>query len=865
VVVVVIVGVSWLAAARAGAAEGEALSFRREVQPILAAHCQQCHGAELQEAGLRVDRGTLLLDGSDSGEVVTSGQADQSLLVKAVLGNDSNIVAMPPEGPRLTPDQIDILRRWIDQGANIDDGDGANAEGPSSRDDEADAKVVSTSSDHWSFQPVRRPALPLGTRRGQVLTPIDAFWLQTLQQQGLEASPEADRVTLLRRVSLDLVGLPPSREEMERFLDDREPDAYERAVDRLLASPAYGERWGRHWLDLARYADSNGYSRDSAREMFLYRDWVIQAINGDLPFDQFTIEQLSGDLLPEATREQLIATGFHRNTLVNEEGGTDDEQFRIDAVADRVATTGEVFLGLTLGCARCHSHKYDPISQREYYQLFAFFNNCDEPGLEVPTREQVASGEIARRDEIRRQIDEQEAQIRGRQAEFDAGQTAWEESLTAPQKMALSSLVQDALQKQRADRTVEEREAVVRAYRNTEGARQQFSQIAAIEKLRSLEPPVTQALILRERSQSRETHVHRRGNFLDLGRRVQPGVPAALPALAARSSSGDHAVAAGEAHNRLALARWIVSESNPLTARVFVNRVWQRLFGRGLVETENDFGTQGAPPTHPELLDWLASELMRGEWSVKRLHRVLVLSRVYRQSSTYREEVAAIDPGNQWYARQSRLRMEAEIVRDAALTAAGLLTRRIGGPSVFPPQPEGVFEFTQDPKPWKTAEDADRYRRGMYTHFWRSSPYPSLMVFDFPNSNVTCTARLRSNTPLQSLTVANDEQFVECAQAMAARVLAKRAHEGTEDSSGPALEIAAELFATALGRRPTDAEGQQLIRVYESQRARFASDAGQRDAWLVEAPLRIGAAEEQAAWAMVARVLLNTDEFITRE
>jgi len=853
---------AWIVTATSHADEPGPVSFHRDIRPILSAHCQSCHGVEKQEAGLRVDRGALLLEGSDSGAVVTSGRADQSLLLKAVQGNDSNVVAMPPEGPRLAAAQVDLLRRWIEQGATIDEEAATDTPVPAATDEDADAKVVAAPSNHWSFQPIRRPVLPMVTRRDLVKTPVDAFWLQSLGQQGLEPSPEADRATLLRRVSLDLTGLPPSRDESERFLNDAEPGAYERVVDRLLASPAYGERWGRHWLDLARYADSNGYTIDSAREMFLYRDWVIEAINADLPFDQFTIEQLGGDLLPNASTGQLVATGFHRNTLVNEEGGTDDEQFRVDAVADRVATTGEVFLGLTVGCARCHSHKYDPISQREYYQLFAFFNNCDEPGLDVPTRAQVENGEIARRDELRRQIEELESQILARQAEFDAGQAAWEDSLTSEQKMALPRLAQDALQKDLGERTTEEGDAVVRAYRNTPAARARFPQIAAIESLRTKEPAFPQALILRERSQVRETHVHRRGNFLDLGRRVQPDVPAALPSLASHES------ARVEPRDRLALARWIVSRDNPLTARVFVNRVWQRLFGRGLVETENDFGTQGESPTHPELLDWLSSELLRGDWSVKRLHRVLVLSGVYRQSSAWREELAAVDPGNRWYARQSRLRLEGEIVRDSALTVAGLLTRRVGGPSVFPPQPDGVFDFTQDPKPWKTAKGADRYRRGMYTHFWRSSPYPSLVVFDFPNSNVTCTARLRSNTPLQSLTVANDVQYVECAQALAGRVLAQRA--GNHQPIDNPAEVAADLFATALGRLPGDAECTQLVRVYESQRVRFTNDASQRDAWLADSPARPDAAVgqdavEHAAWAMVARVLLNTDEFITRE
>ncbi len=856
-----------------------AIDFRRDVEPILRSRCYECHGASKREAGLRLDSMRGLLEGGDTGVALVAGKSAESLLIKAIEGGDDSITAMPPDGPPLDADQVALLRAWVDQGAIVSDAVSESIE--NATEDDASPKATDNRwAHHWSFQPVRKNPVPRPKNSDRARTAIDAFWLAALEAQGIEPSTEAPRGTWLRRVTFDLLGLPPTRDELLQFLGDARPDAYERVVDRLLASPAYGERWGRHWLDVARYADSNGYTRDSAREMFLYRDWVIQALNADLPFDQFTIEQLAGDLLPQPTVAQLLATGFHRNTLTNEEGGTDDEQFRVDAVADRVATTGEVFFGLTLGCARCHSHKYDPISQREYFQLFAFFNNCDEPSLEVPGARQIANGELARRDEIRQQIAQLESDLKKRQSEWDAARLLWEKTLTPAQRIALSTPIQDALQKPPAERSLEETQLVDGAFQLTEGARKQFAEVDKITSLRATEPKVPRGLIMKRRDMPRETHVHRRGDFLDLGRRVEPNVPEFLPALfqprlsASSAVSGDGAVTVSTVSSelsaasspsespvpdRLELARWIVRRDHPLTARVQVNRIWQKFFGRGFVETENDFGTQGSLPSHPELLDWLAAEWMDGGWSTKRLHRLIVLSSVYRQSSTVSTQDAARDPNNVWLGRQRRLRLEAEIVRDNALAVSSLLTRKIGGKSVFPPQPEGVFEFTQDPKPWKTETGEDRYRRGMYTHFWRSSPYPMLIAFDFPNSNVTCTARLRSNTPLQSLTVANDVQFVECARFLAAKVMMQPI-----DTTNARVDW---LFETMFARQPVEAERQVAVATFRSYSDHFAAHPNDVALWLSEenASADDVARIDRAAWAATIRALMNVDEFMTRE
>ena len=856
---VLLLAVLSLVATRVEAEELPAVDYATEIKPLLTAHCVKCHGPSDQKAGLRLDTAALLRTGGDSGPAVSTEPAEPALLVQALLG-EGGVSKMPPKAePQLSPEQIALVKRWVAEGAK------SPAEEP------ATDRVRRTSS-HWAFQPVRRPAVPEPAIPGWGRTPVDAFIAQELVEQGLAPSPEADRLTLLRRVSLDLTGLLPTPAEVEAWLAETTPvvtpEAYDRLVDKLLASPHYGERWGRHWLDAARYADSNGFTIDSARDIWKYRDWVIDAVNRDLPYDQFVLEQLAGDLLENASLEQKIATGFHRNTLVNEEGGTDPEQFRVEAVSDRVATTGTVFLGLSVGCAQCHDHKYDPVSQREYYQLFAVFNTCDEPKLEVPTPEQIASNAQAKRDELRQKIKQLDEAFLAKKEQFQQDLDAWEAKIKEQPEVRekLPRLVANTINLNVGMRTPADLKELSDYYKTLPESKEKYPELAEVAALKAAEPKFVTTLVMQERSQPRETFVHVRGDFLRKGAKVAPDVPEVFP-------PWDEAWP----RNRVGLAKWLTSETNPLTARVMVNRVWQKYFGRGLVETENDFGLQGTRPTHPELLDWLASEFMAptvgaaaiegapvpsGAWSLKRLHKLLVSSAVYRQASTVRPEVLARDPNNLWLARQSRFRLDAEIVRDAALSASGLLTPTIGGPSVSPPQPEGVFAFTQVKKTWNVPTDGDRFRRAMYTYLWRSAPFAGLTVFDFPDSNMACTRRNRSNTPLQSLTLANDVAFVEFAQGFAARILAEG---GTDDAGRIRFAVRA-----ALSRDPSEAEQRRLVDYLTTTRAAFVADAAEAEKATTASPLATRfrgstPAPEFAAWSSLARVVLNLDEFISRE
>ncbi len=810
---------------------GEPLDYLRDIKPILAQHCYECHGARKQKSGLRLDTAAAVLRGGNSGPAMVPGKSDASKLMKAVTGADDT-PRMPYKKPPLTARQIALLKGWIDQGANAP----ANelAETP-----------TSAKSKHWAFQAPVRPPAPAVRNQGWARNPIDRFILARLEKEGISPSPEADRATLIRRLSLDLLGLPPSIEEVDEFLADSRPDAYERLVDRILGSPHYGERWGRHWLDLARYADSNGYSIDAPRSIWKYRDWVIAAFNRDLPFDQLTIEQVAGDMLPNAGVAQKIATGFHRNTPFNEEGGIDLEQFRVEAIVDRVNTTGSVFLGLTIGCAQCHDHKYDPICQREYYQFFAFYNNVDEPVLEVPTPEQVRD-----RQRLRAKIAAVEKQLKVLDHTSPAKQIAWEKSLSTAAVNRMPTDIRAILYIPPHQRTLQQQRTLTEAYRNADRSRHAVAGLgnplaflaaahvnaslvrAAMEKqidqLEQSGPKIATTLVMRERKTPRKTYVHLGGDFLRKGAEVEPAVPVVLNPLPS-----------SEKPNRLALAKWLVDPKNPLTARVTMNRFWQHYFGIGLVETENDFGTQGTAPTHPELLDWLATEFIARQWSMKAMHRLIVTSATYRQSSRHRPELATVDPRNRLLARQSRQRLDAEVVRDVALASSGLLCRRMSGPGVFPPQPEGVYSFTQVKRDWTENTGPDRYRRGIYTTFWRSAPYPALMVFDAPNAVSACTRRVRSNTPLQALTLLNDQSFFELAQGLAGRVL--------KEAKPTNPERIRYAFRLCLARAPSEREQQRLAQLLSQQLAEPHS------------------AKQLDSWTTVARVLLNLDEFITRE
>jgi len=828
--------------AAASALAAAPIDYLRDVKPIFLENCYRCHGASQQKGELRLDTAALALKGGESGPALKHGQSAGSLLVQAIKGTHPEIARMPYKKPPLTDAQIARIEQWIDQGAK------------------APVDEAAETKRHWAFSPPIRPTVPQIKQTRWPRNSIDHFILARLETERIKPSAEADRTTLIRRLSLDLTGLPPMVAEVDAFLRDRRPDAYERIVDRLLASPHYGERWGRHWLDVARYSDSNGYSIDAPRAIWKYRDWVINALNRDLPFDQFVIEQLAGDLLPNASLEQKIASGFHRHTQINQEGGIDPEQFRVEAVIDRVNTTGTAFLGLTIGCAQCHDHKFDPISQREYYQLFAFFNNTVEDGhgkstpggvLEIP-------GEVEDGENVEKELQETELDLDRYLDTKGSEVLKWEEALTPEELTKLKPEIRIALTVPFAGRGKKQKRLVYGAFRADDPEfKSRNSKLAKLEKK---EPKPVTTLVMAELKEPRQTFTLFKGDFTRPGERVLPATPAFLhPFRVWRKEKGPsprlspigwerESDISNSPPTRLDLARWMVDPANPLTARVTVNRIWQQYFGRGLVETENDFGAQGSPPTHPELLDWLATELVEpsngtaAPWSVKNLHRLVVTSATYRQSSRARPELASIDPNNKLLARQSRLRLDAEIVRDVCLSVSGLLNDKVGGPSVFPPQPEGVMNLGQSRREWKTSNGPDRYRRGMYTFFWRATPHPGLMVFDSPDAFSTCTRRLRSNTPLQALTLLNDEGYYEFAEAFAQRIIFQKL-----DTDRARLEYA---FRVCLGRKAGVAERQRLEQVLAQQ---LATNGGE------------GKAPEAEAWTTVSRVLLNLDETITRE
>ena len=830
----ILVGVAAPPVSGQGFSPEEIQFFETSIRPVLQTSCSQCHNESLRTSGFSVESRETLLQGGNRGEAISLDRPAESLILSA-LRQDGDLKM--PVGGKLPPEKIQDIERWIGLGAPWPEGP------PSGRSLEP--------ATHWSFQPVDQPSPPKVSDQTWVRNPIDRFVLARLEEAGLPPSPDASKSTLIRRVHLDLTGLPPSPETVQMFVEDTRPGAYERLVDRLIESPRYGERWGRHWLDLARYADSNGYNADAEREIWMYRDWVIDALNRDMPFDQFVIEQIAGDLLPNPSNEQLIATGFHRNTLLNLEGGVDFEQYRVEAVVDRVDVTGIAFLGMTLGCARCHDHKYDPISQREFYEFFAFFNSIDElsgefsnsagrarayePLLEFGTAEQYS-----RREAVQAQLKVMRDEQKRYQRELLKRQPEWEANLTEEDLAKLPIGVQRILQKPPEER-VEGRLVFVRnAFLNQDpGMQERRRAIAAVTKLL---PKIPSTLIMRELPARRATHIMEQGDFLRRGLQVEPGTPRVLPPLQA------------ERPNRLALARWIVDPSNPLTPRVTVNRIWQRYFGRGIVPTENDFGTQGEPPSHPQLLDWLASSFVDSGWSLKTIHRLIVTSSTYRQASGFRQAVDSKDPTNRWLGRQNRLRVESEVVRDLALSASGLLVDEIGGPSVFPSQPPGVMIR----KPWPESKGKDRYRRGLYTHFWRTSPHPGLMVFDSPDALTIATKRNRSNTPLQALTLLNDTGFHEFAQGLGQRIL--RETPGTDTA-----RRIKRAFQICLARPPSQTELETVRRFAVTQRDEFETDPQQIDPVLTLNLKSDSDRSELATWTAVAGVVLNLDEFVTRE
>jgi mono/diheme cytochrome c family protein len=994
------------------------IDYLRQIKPLLIAHCADCHNADLQESGYRVDVGALLVRGGDRGSTVVPGKPNESLLITALRGT-SKIPQMPLELEPLSAQQIDLIAKWIEQGAQLPDSEKVDTTGQ-------------RQSDHWAFQPIVRPTLPSPKTKHLAKNPIDLFVLAKLHDLGLEPSPRADRNTLIRRLYLDLLGIGPTIEQINKFVGNDNPAAYEELVDEILASPRYGERWGRHWLDLARYADSNGFTVDGSREIWKYREWVIHALNQDMPFDQFTTEQMAGDLLPDPSTEQLIATGFHRNTLINQEGGTSDEQFRVEAVVDRVNTTSGVYLGLTVGCAQCHQHKFDPISQRDFYELYAIFNNCEDnndaagsgPIINVPSQRQIELGKS-----LQTQLITAETPLAKHDKQFAESFSEWKENLakadavnwntlqpvlwttangallnivnenqllvdfsipandtftvhysSSPQRITAIRLepkthsnlplggpgrasngnfvlsefkaylttaegtrtelpiaraiadhsqdgfpiyhtidnkddtgwainmksgnanvnreatfflaepvdisttdkltielehaindkyligcfavsttsantallqvpasIQQLLNKEK--RTKDEDQQIDKAYKQTDLTRTALVKVVDSIKaqLNAHKKSIPSTMILRELEKSRTTHIQIRGDYLRTGAVVQPAVPAVLPPI----TLDDRSI------NRLDFAQWLTNGENPLTARVTVNRYWQRFFGLGIVETENDFGTQGSTPSHPDLLDWLASEFRDNQWGIKSLHRLIVTSATYQQTSVVSPELIARDPRNRLLARQSRIRLEAEAIRDSSIQTAGVLSTKIGGRGVYPPQPAGIYVLTQQKKAWPESQGDDRFRRGMYIFFWRSSPYPLMPTFDAPEASVTCTRRSRSSTPLQALTLANDRSFFEFAQLLAEKIL-------QSDATSDADRIRLAMQRT-LARNPTPFEQNRLQAFIDTQKTWYSKNPQHAKTVAPDFIPPDWEVSDAAAWTALSRVLLNLDEFITRE
>ena len=822
------------------------IEFALDIEPLLARSCFACHGAQQQMSGLRLDQKEAVLKGGAAGVDVLPGKSAESRLIRLVAGLDRKF--MPPTGAHLTAEEIGLLRAWIDQGLEW------TARAP-----------------HWSFQKIQRPAMPAVRDRAWGRNAVDNFILARLEREGIAPAPEAPKLTLLRRVSFDLTGLPPTPEQIRGYLSDNRPDAYERVVDGLLNSPQYGEKWARYWLDLARYADSDGYEKDRSRPWaWRYRHWVIDALNRDIPFDEFTIQQLAGDLLPNRNLDTLVATGFNRNTLTNREGGTDPEQFRDEQVLDRAATLGTVWMGLTVGCAQCHNHKYDPISQKEFYQLTAFFNTQEEVNIQAPLPGELGPYLAARPEyERRRQALLEEYNIpenladhesKLREAALHPGtHDDWDFAygeLTHTVDNARKVLFLDP-----AKRSEVQQNAMLDAFLSNCGNLYGKEHCDALKipelrpKLNELAarmPQVSYAPVLLEEAGGpgndtpRKTYIHVKGDWRDRGAEVQPGTLAVLPPMPA-----------GEAPGRLALARWLVSPGHPLTSRVAVNRIWQELFGRGIVFTSEDFGAQGDRPTHPELLDWMAAEFIERGWSMKQMVRLLVTSATYRQSSNARPELAAKDPENTLLARQARLRLPAELIRDEALYTAGLLDLRIGGRSVKPAQPKGVAELSYAGSvKWDESTGPDRYRRGLYIHFQRTVPYPQLMSFDAPAASLACPRRERTNTPLQALNLMNDPVFFEAAQGLAYRIV--------RETTGGFRERLNHAYAITLGREASAREVERMGKYFDETSRGLEADP-QTVAALFPNRMEGVPQAETAAWVELSRVLLNLDEFITRD
>jgi hypothetical protein len=845
------------------AARADEVRYNRDVRPILADACFRCHGQAVQKAGLRLDRREVALKATETGAVpVVPGKPAESELVRRILAEDET-ERMPPPSARKTLNarQKELLRQWVEQGA------------PYER--------------HWSFEPPAKAPLP--ARDPAARNPIDAFLGERLRREGLALSPEAGKETLVRRVTFALTGLPPTPAEVDAFLADPSPKAYEELVDRLLASPRYGEEMARHWLDVARYADTHGLHLDNERQMWPYRDWVVRAFNENQPFDRFTVDQVAGDLLPNAAPDQLVATGFHRCNVTTGEGGSIDAEWVYRNAVERASTAANTWLGLTAGCAVCHDHKYDPLSTAEFYSLYAFFVSAAGPALDgnvllhepfvklpqpaqasrlaaLATEIEASRAEVDRRFQALSYIDPADAEDAGaglsewppRSHEPTLSFRAWlKDAKEAPADLKplldqtkAGTLPPDGIKRLREHYL---KEICV----TTRGVfRALLATIVARTKERTeLDAAVPGTFVFKETAPPRPAFVMQRGQYDRPGTAVEPNTPAALPPL-------KKADPAGRA-TRLDLARWLVAPEHPLTARVAVNRFWQQVFGVGLVKTSGDFGTQGEPPSHPELLDWLAVDFRESGWDVKALVRLLVTSAAFRQTSRITPELLVRDPDNRLLARGPRVRLDAEPIRDNALFVSGLIDVRMGGKGVKPYQPPNIWEpvaFTgSNTRNYQQDTGAALYRRSLYVFLKRTAPPPFMANFDAPSREFACARRERSNTPLQALQLMNDIQHVEAARGLAVRMM-------TEGGSSPEERIAYG-FRVVLARRPEPDELAVLRDQMTTHMARFRADppAAKQLMQVGETRPPVSLPEpELAALTMVANTLLNLDETLTR-
>lgn len=819
------------------------VDYNRDVRPILAANCYACHGpdARRRKARLRLDQREGALKSLRGGRhAIVPGRAEKSTLVQRVASTDEDEVMPPPESDKkLSPAQIETLRLWIEEGA--------------------------VWSEHWAYVLPKRHAQPAVTLETWPSRPIDRFVLARLEKEGLRPSPEADRVTLLRRLSFDLLGLPPTAAEVDAFVNDRSEAAYEKQVDRLLRSPRYGERMAIFWLDLVRFADTRGYHSDNPRNVYPYRDYVIRSFNENLPFDQFTIEQVAGDFLPDPTTSQRVATCYNKLNQTTEEGGAQAREYEAKNSSDRVRNVSVVWMGATLGCAECHEHKFDPYEAGDFYRMAAFFADIKEPaimdrdrGIPLPTPEETRQlrqlGE--RLAALEKAIASPAPEVAKRLA---SAQIEWEKEVLGqakpPDASKLPPKVQAALKRPAGERDEKQKALLAAHYRSIAPAlAPQRKELKSLQKeKKDLDARIARCVVSVP-ADPRVVRILRRGDWMDTtGDVVEPAIPVYFGEL----DTG------GRRATRLDLARWFVSRDNPLTARTFVNRLWKLYFGVGISKRLEDLGAMGEPPVHPELLDWLAVEFMESGWDIKHVVKLMVMSSTYRQSSVATDELLERDPFNRLLARQSRWRLDAEMVRDNALSVSGLLSHRIGGPSVKPYQPAGYWLHLNFPKrKWAADQGDSLYRRGLYTWWQRSFLHPSLMAFDAPNREECTAERPRSNIPQQALVLLNDPTYVEAARVFAYRAL-KEGGANLEARVGWA-------FRQAVSRAPAADELVVLSELFESHRAQYGADpkaarellaVGQAAA--PSAPSDVDLAE-LAAWTSVARAILNLHETVTR-